>query len=299
VSGGVAPYRYSIDNPSGPFTTGTSSQTIFNITGQTGGTHNVYILDANGCATSPIVVNMNPSVNIRAVVTPKYYCPNDAVRNDITVNVNIAAVGQVTYSLDGAAYQPNNVFTNLSVGAHFIRVRHTNGCTTPDINFNITRVMPLVLNVTQGALNEIVSTTSGGYGGYTYTLNGGISNSTGSFIIDASGNYTVRVTDSNGCETSATIPIVFIDIFIPNVFTPNGDGNNDGWSPQKTLNYKNLVYHIFDRYGRKIKTGREGELWDGTYNGTELPSGDYWYVIKIGGESGDGRKFVGNVTLYR
>ena len=293
------PYRYSVDSLTGPFTVGAANQTVFNIVNQTGGTHTVYVIDANGCAVTPIVVNMNPSVDIRAVVTPKLFCPGDAVRNEVTVTVNASVVGQVQYSLDGGAYQSANVFNNLTAGAHYINVRHTNGCTTPNINFNITAVAPLLLNLLQGGLNEIVSVTSGGYGGYTYTLNGGNSNSTGSFIIDVSGVYTVVVTDSNGCNTTATIPMEFIDIFIPNVFTPNGDGNNDGWSPQNTFNYKNLVYHIFDRYGRKIKTGREGELWDGTYNGSELPSGDYWYVIKIGGESGDGREFVGNVTLYR
>ena len=299
VAGGSLPYRYSIDNSTGPFTTGGASQTIFNIVNQTGGLHTVYILDANGCSTAPIIVNLNQSVDIRPLVTPKYFCPDDLIVNEVTVSVNPLVVGQVQYSLDGGTYQASNVYPNLSAGPHFINVRHLNGCITPSSTFTIAAVAPLTLNLFKGGLNEIVSISSGGNGGNVYTINGGSPNSTGSFIIDATATYTVTVTDKNGCDTSATIPMEFIDIFIPNVFTPNGDGNNDGWTPQNTFNYKNLVFYIYDRYGRKIMTGREGQLWDGMYNGAELPSGDYWYLIKIAGESGNGREFVGNVTLYR
>jgi gliding motility-associated-like protein len=41
-----------------------------------------------------------------------------------------------------------------------------------------------------------------------------------------------------------------------------------------------------------------GPGWDGTYDGKELPTGDYWYVIKLNGEN-DSREFVGHFTLYR
>jgi gliding motility-associated-like protein len=41
-----------------------------------------------------------------------------------------------------------------------------------------------------------------------------------------------------------------------------------------------------------------GESWDGKYQGVELPSGDYWYVLKLN-NSKDDREFVGHFTLYR
>ena len=108
----------------------------------------------------------------------------------------------------------------------------------------------------------------------------------------------VTVTDTAGCLKRVSKTFNFIDIFIPNFFTPDGDGNNDGWGPVNTFNYKNLEFYVFDRYGRKVGTYREGEFWDGRYLGTELPSGDYWYVVKLDGANGD-REFVGNFTLYR
>jgi gliding motility-associated-like protein len=72
----------------------------------------------------------------------------------------------------------------------------------------------------------------------------------------------------------------------------------DGWAPGCTINYKDLTFDIFDRYGRKIATYRLGQYWDGKYNGNELPSGDYWYVLKLN-DLKDAREFVGHFTLYR
>jgi gliding motility-associated-like protein len=97
---------------------------------------------------------------------------------------------------------------------------------------------------------------------------------------------------------TATRYFEYIDVCIPNYFTPNGDGVMDGWAPGCTVNYKDLTYDIFDRYGRKIASYRLGEYWDGKYNGAELPSGDYWYVLKLN-DLKDAREFVGHFTLYR
>ena len=58
------------------------------------------------------------------------------------------------------------------------------------------------------------------------------------------------------------------------------------------------MFSIYDRYGRKIATLPAGEKWDGTYNGSPLPTGDYWYVVETDVE-GNIRDFVGHFTLYR
>ena len=147
-------------------------------------------------------------------------------------------------------------------------------------------------------LNEIVAVASGGSGGNQYTLNGEDYGSTSTFLIYKSGDYTVTVTDSNGCFASATRYFEYVDVCIPNVFTPDGDGDQDEWGPGCTNQYRNLTYDIFDRYGRKLVTLGVGEKWDGKYNGIELPTGDYWYVVRLN-DIKDDRHFVGNFTLYR
>jgi gliding motility-associated-like protein len=107
------------------------------------------------------------------------------------------------------------------------------------------------------------------------------------------------VVDENGCKASADIFIEFIDIEIPNFFSPNGDAENQYWKPRNDQGFPQILTIIFDRYGREVYLIRVGDRgWDGFYQQTELPTGDYWYVIKLNGEN-DNREFVGHFTLYR
>nr|WP_314895745.1 T9SS type B sorting domain-containing protein [uncultured Flavobacterium sp.] len=300
IVGGTMPYSVGIDDANGVYTTGALTQTQFDFIGLTGGTHTVYIKDANGCAVE-FVVAMPESVKINPIATVDYGCVNNSASNSVTVTVDasITNLADLDYSLNGAPYQTSNVFTNVVSGTnHFIDVRHTNGCIQRTATFDILQIDPLALVLSDGGLNEIVATVTGGGGGYQYTLNGESYGTKNTFIIYKSGDYTVQVTDSNGCVASATRYFEYIDVCIPNYFTPNGDGVSDGWAPGCTINYKDLTFDIFDRYGRKIATYRLGQYWDGKYNGNELPSGDYWYVLKLN-DLKDAREFVGHFTLYR
>ncbi len=299
ISGGTLPYSVSLDNYDGVYTVGTATQTQFDFTNLGGGDHIVFVSDSEGCEsewniTFPESVSFNPLLLIESV------CVNDATENVVTVTVEgDVNTEDLDYALNGGAYQISNVFTNVRVGTnHYIEVRHTNGCIQTTEFFDIEQHEPLVLALNEGDLNEIIAVTVGGTGDYQYTLNGVDYGDTNSFIITETGNYTVVVTDSSGCLASATIFREFVDICIPNYFTPNGDGVNDGWAPGCAQNYPNLEFDIFDRYGRKVGTYRVGQYWDGRYNNKELPTGDYWYVVRLN-SSTDDRDFVGHFTLYR
>jgi gliding motility-associated-like protein len=300
ISGGSLPYSVSLGNYEGPYTTGSPTQTEFDFTNLGGGDHIVYIRDAVGCdsqwnITFPQAVVINPDVAV------DYICENNAQGNTVKVTVDdsITELSDLDYALDGGTYQASNIFNNVSVGTdHYIDVRHTNGCIQTTDMFDIEAYQPVILTLTEGELNEFIANASGGTGDYQYTLNGEDLADINSYIITASGLYTVTVTDSAGCSASAQIELEFIDICIPNWFTPNGDGTADTWTPGCIENYPNLTFDIFDRYGRKIATYRVGEVWDGRYNGNELPTGDYWYVVKTNDTSVD-KEFVGHFTLYR
>lgn len=300
INGGTAPYSVSLDKINGPFTVGTASQTQFDFTGLEGGDHTVYIRDANLC-NAELTISLPASVLLIPNPTVEYGCLNNAPSSKVTVTIDASVTNSadVDYALDGSGvYQASNVFANLSPGIHFITARHTNGCEKNTADFEILQIQPLQLTLKNGGLNEIVAIASGGSPEYRYTLNGVDYGTKNTFVYYKSGNYTVTVTDSNGCVASVTLYFEFVDIEIPNVFTPNGDGNNDGWMPTNTMNYPDLIFHVFDRYGRKVGTYREGQFWDGRYNGNELPTGDYWYVLKLQNKE-DSREFVGHFTLYR
>ena len=299
ISGGTLPYSVSLDDINGTYTTGTLTQTQFDFTGLAGGDHIVYVRDAQGCE-SEWNITFPPSVLIDPMVQVDYGCVNNLSTNTVTVTVDASVnPSDLDYSLNGGTYQTSNIFTNVPPGlGHYVDVRHTNGCIQRTDTFDITAYDPLVLVLEDGALNEIVAVASGGSGDYEFTLNGVSYGTTNTFLIYESGDYTVTVTDSNGCFASATRYFEYIDVCIPNYFTPNNDGVQDEWGPGCTDQYRDMTFDIFDRYGRKVVTLRVGQKWDGTYNGVELPTGDYWYVVRLN-DNRDTREFVGHFTLYR
>jgi gliding motility-associated-like protein len=96
--------------------------------------------------------------------------------------------------------------------------------------------------------------------------------------------FYVEVVDVNGC---VAVDSMFISI-IPQLdvvsgFSPNGDGMNDLWDIGNTGFYPTLVISIYNRWGDLLFQDGNGYVqpWDGTYNGTQLPIGTYYYVIEI------------------
>ena len=160
-------------------------------------------------------------------------------------------------------------------------------------------------------INELPLLGKNGVPDYTYYINGVHQGNNGTYIVrkqdpegvDPSDNklkkrIEARVEDSKGCTAEEVFYVEYYDIEIPRFFTPTGDGENDTWAPRNTQQYPNIQTLIFDRYGRLLKELSQGQSWDGTYNGKEMPTGDYWYIITLGEES-DGREFKGHFTLYR
>jgi uncharacterized protein (DUF2141 family) len=253
VTGGTLPYRVSLDNATGPFTIGTNTQTQFDFTRLRGGAHTVYIKDANNCTFDWTVV-LNESVKLSPTPIISYDCVSNTAANKVTVQLDssITDFSLVQFALDGLTYQASDTFTNLTPGNHFIRVKHSNGCIKDTPVFNIKKTEPLQLTLKQGGLNEIIGVATGGGGTYKYTFNGEFTDTSNSYTYYNTQDYIVKVQDINGCSTSVTQPFNYIDICIPNYFTPNGDGVNDTWSPGCTISYKDLVFTVIDRYGREI-----------------------------------------------
>lgn len=300
VEGGTLPYSVSLDDYNGVYFTGELDQTIFDFNNLGGGDHIVYVRDSSGCE-SEWNIAFPDSAFIEPIADVEIFCVDNVSINSVTVTVDETLVdtSQLDYSLNDGPYQSSNVFTNLPPSIdNYIIVRHTNGCFRITALFDIEAFTPVGLTLAEGDINEIIAFPSGGAGDYVYTFNGVDFGSTNVFVITESGTFEVIVTDSTGCMAVVIIEKDFIDICIPNYFTPNGDGVQDGWTIGCAPNYPNLVFSIYDRYGRKVATLRAGEKWDGTYNNTELPSGDYWFIVETD-KSGEIRDFVGHFTLYR
>ena len=298
IAGGTAPYFSSLNsNADSDFQEG-----ILDYTDLSSGTHVVFVRDSRGCETSE-VVEINPGVNLAAEAVVTYNCnPLGTAESMVEVVFEDASVAaDVIVGLD--TNDPGRMgfdtsFTNLSGGMHTLTLLHSNGCMST-IDFEIQVFPPLELELRENGINRIRATVAGGSGNYELYFNGGNPTDRRDFVINRTGYYSVTCVDENGCSVTREIFMTFIDIEIPDFFTPDGDGQGDVWKPINTEIYPNLFIKIFDRYGREvyiIRGNQDG--WDGFYQSTELPAGDYWYIIKLQGET-DQREFVGHFTLYR
>jgi len=266
-----------------------------------GGDYFVYVRDANGCLVDDLI-RVELGADLTADTELIVECTGDTPTTRVNVIFEDPSVeSEVLLALDST--DPNDLviasnFENLTPGDHYIYILHENGCPNT-INFTVEEFEPLELSLEQLGLNEITATAIGGKEGYTYYFDGQNNGDDNTFYIKRTDTYVVRVVDENGCEASASIEMEFIDIEIPNFFTPDGDGLNDFWIPRNIQQFPDIFIKIYDRYGRevfRIQDTEEG--WNGLYLEAELPTGDYWYVIKLNGEEDD-REFVGNFTLYR
>ncbi|WP_051200076.1 T9SS type B sorting domain-containing protein [Flavobacterium subsaxonicum] len=109
------------------------------------------------------------------------------------------------------------------------------------------------------------------------------------------GVHTLYVYDNSGCGIVDQQVAV---LAIPKFFTPNGDDSHDYWRVAG-LNgsaYYNSTLFIYDRYGKLLSAVNPGGPgWDGTFNGHELPSTDYWFVLSLT----DGRVVKGHFAMVR
>ncbi|MCM4172497.1 hypothetical protein DHD32_13480 [Arenibacter sp. TNZ] len=297
ISGGTAPYSTSLNS-----TTDSDfvlDRTLFS--NLAAGTYAVFVKDAQGCMIN-MAVTIEPGVILNATVTPIYECTGNIPNNSIDLVLEDPSVApDVMYALDST--DPNDMvlepnFSNIAPGNHYIAIAHANGCVLT-LDFEIENFEPLVLTLEQGNINEITAVVTGGLQEYTLYFDDKDNGSDNSHYITETKTHLVRVVDENGCEAMAEIFMEFIDIEIPNFFTPDGDGQNDFWRPKNQEGFPKILTIIFDRYGREVyRMGLNDQGWDGLYHNTELPTGDYWYVIKLKGEEDD-REFVGHFTLYR
>ena len=148
-----------------------------------------------------------------------------------------------------------------------------------------------------------------GIGNYEYALNStnladfekSAENLSFSYNDIKPGLNTIYIRDVNGCGTVSSQKLSFI--FTQRHFSPNNDGVYDTWNIIGTNNsfYKSVRVEIFDRYGKVVGliTDKNSNGWDGTYNGSKLPSNDYWFNAVLEDINGNIRKETGHFSLLR
>lgn len=127
------------------------------------------------------------------------------------------------------------------------------------------------------------------------------------YLFPGTGVYNIQliVSTPHGCQDSVTIPLTVQEdyaLFIPNTFTPNGDGHNDVFFPQGIgIDMEHYTMYIFDRWGNLIyQTSTWPGGWDGTVQGKgECQIDTYVYKIATQDNNGNKRMYVGPINLIR
>ena len=255
--------------------------TIYNSTG----TYTFNTTNSNGC-DSIATLELTLSLLDVSDVTTNTSCYGAIDGSaEITVNGGIQPYG---YSWDSG--QTTQDLIDVQSGNYVLTVTDANLCSTT-LNISIDEPQDLMadpyVNNASCEVSDDASIDITPYGGtmpYTFLWsNGQITEDLQNIQM---GEYSVSITDFNGCEKLESISVSFDGsdncLFMPTLFTPNGDGIHDTWLIDGLDLYPDILVQVFNRWGQLLFESKGySDPWDGTYNGNALPIGAYYYMINL------------------
>jgi gliding motility-associated-like protein len=112
----------------------------------------------------------------------------------------------------------------------------------------------------------------------------------------------LSVQNEGGCESSFSTEICVMSstpVFVPDIFSPNGDGNND-MLYVRSPSLLSLHFEVYNRWGEKVfETNDINHGWDGQHRGNPSPGGVYVYRLKARKNDGEELELKGDITLVR
>jgi len=259
---------------------------------QTNGIHQIEVTEHSfwGCKTNPIVGYVMVNVLPKSLNKNTYLCEGEEYKLE-TKN----GFESVTWST--GSHQP---FIEINDPGYYWVDVTSSGCKTRDSTLATMNPKP---HFTLGNDIELCD-------GKTHTIDPGIiaasyqwSNGQQSPTIDIreTGTFWAKLTNFEGCSSTDTIIVKpcresYTDK-IPNVFTPNGDNDNDTWRIDFLMGHEAEVT-IYNRWGQMVYHSKNypSTGWDGTSNGVPLPVDVYYYIIKLDNIS---RPLMGSVTIVK
>lgn len=307
-AGGAQTYTWT--GPGG-FSSNNANPIISNITSSSAGTYSLTGTDANGCENS-ITVNVTIISPQNTTINGNNVCSGETLTLSATGGTSYVWTGPNTFnsgsqnvSINQASLVNSGIYTVIiSDGVCPSTTRSLQINVLPNPTLNI-----LALDNTPCYDSAFVISVSGA-ATYTWTGPAGLSAVSSSLSLittkSTEGTYTVIGIGSNGCISSAEFPLIGKEcsckLFIPEGFSPNGDGVHDLFTLTCTEG-KTISIEIYNRWGNLIyKNTNYKNNWDGKantglgINGSDLPEGTYFYLINLN-DGSDIQK--GYITLLR
>jgi gliding motility-associated-like protein len=310
--------------PGGSQTTATGQNQ--SITYPNAGTYAVTLrgITADGCVSDTVknvVVNAKPVVTV--VEASKGVCPGDNVTFQISNPITGAVYTWYSAATGGTVLGTGTSFTLTNAAPpQSIWVEATaNGCTSAQrLQVTATLLGPLTpanVRVLTRDVNSVTFTwdavalanpaqymvsvrgaafvPANGLPNLTHTVTGLRPTDTVSIRVMAIGNASCQ-TSTSAAVTGQTLPD---EIFIPNSFSPNGDGLNDRLMVYGYV-IRDMQFTVFNQWGEKIFESRDQtQGWDGSHKGKAQPSGVYIYVAKFVLRDGSTIDRKGTINLVR
>jgi Secretion system C-terminal sorting domain/SprB repeat len=197
VTGGVAPYTYSID--------GSGYTSTISYTGLTAGAHTIIVKDASGCMyTTTLTITNTAGPSAVAVTNTSANC--GGTDGTITIGTTTGGTASYIYSVNSSGFTSTVNYSGFAAGTYTVIVKDANGCTfSTTTTVGNTGTTPATPTITQSGS---VLTSSSATGNQWYLNGTAITGATGqNYTFTANGTYTVVVT-TGGCASATSAPVV-------------------------------------------------------------------------------------------
>ncbi len=279
------------------------------------GSYNVIITDANGCVSTlqrTVSVSANATASLNIIASANNICAGDMIKftaayTNAGTNPTFKWLKNGVQVSSSETYNTTNLKNEDEISCE---ITGSNTCSIPTISNKIKVTVNPLPSV--NFANEIIIENDGpkilqpnvsdNAISYRWSPTLGLDNPN---IKNPRANpefttvYTLTIVGVGGCSAQASVKVIVLkDIFIPNVFSPNGDGKNDQWVIRNIASYTGTKVQIFNRYGQKVfQSDNFISPWNGMLAGKSLPLGNYYYILDLANKSKS--RYKGSVTILR
>lgn len=304
ISGGIPGYQYAWSN----------AATTQNLQNLAAGAYTCTVTDAQGCSLVRSFFLTEPT---ELVLDASFQNPGCAGPNTGIVAATITTGGVLpyTYDISGSGFTNQSTFNGLSGGDYELTVRDGNGCETSETGTLVTPVIPTIelgqdLTVNLAESTQLVPTQNTPLDSFVWSLKPGLSCYNCPEPVATpyeTTTYTLTAEAPGGCTDTDSIT-VFVqkvrDVYVPNIFSPNDDGENDFFTVYGGPEVQEVRLEIYSRWGEMVYrhiggANDESTGWDGTFRGDRVSPGVFVWRAEILFVDGVTLNYDGDVTVLR